>query len=162
VKVGDFEGVRVYSENQEIGRTNRNGQIFVPGLRPYLRNQLRIELEDLPLNAKVGSISRETAPYYRSGVIVNFDVSVSNNVVFRAIQSDGTPVPEGAAVRIGNSMEAFPVGINGKVFLQGIDRSSEITIRWNNRACDIEVPPLGGNAIIEKLGDLPCDPKPAP
>jgi outer membrane usher protein len=162
VNVGDIEGVRVYAENQEIGRTNRNGQIFVPGLRPYLRNQLRIEIEDLPLNAKVGSVSTDTAPYFRSGVVVNFDVSVSNNVVFRAIQSDGTPVPEGAAVRIGNSMEAFPVGLNGKVFLQGIDRSSEITIRWNNRACDIEVPPLTGNAIIEKFGDLKCDPKPAP
>lgn len=162
VNVGDFEGVRVYAENQEIGRTNRNGQIFVPGLRPYLRNQLRIEVEDLPLNARVGSVSTETAPYFRSGVVVNFDVSVSNNVVFRAIQSDGTPVPEGAAVRIGNSMEAFPVGLNGKVFLQGIDRSSEVTIRWRNLACDIEVPPLGENAIIEKLGDLVCDPKPAP
>jgi outer membrane usher protein len=161
VNVGDIEGVRVYAENQEIGRTNRNGQIFVPGLRPYLKNQLRIELEDLPLNTKVGSVSEDTAPYFRSGVVVNFDVSVSNNVVFRAIQRDGTPVPEGAVVRIGKSLEAFPVGLDGKVFLQGIDRSSEITIRWNNKSCDIEVPPLGGNAIIEKFGDLVCDPKSA-
>ena len=113
------------------------------------------------MNAKVGSVSTDTAPYFRSGVVVNFDVSVSNNVVFRAIQNDGTPVPEGAAVRIGKSLEAFPVGLDGKVFLQGIDRSSEITIRWNNRACNIEVPPLGGNAIIEKFGDLVCDPKSA-
>ena len=95
VNVGDFEGVRVYSENQEIGRTNKNGQLFVPGLRPYLRNNLRIEIEDLPLNAKVGNVATQAAPYYRSGVVVNFNVQESNNVIFKAILPDGSPVPEG-------------------------------------------------------------------
>ena len=65
VNVGDFEGVRVYAENVEIGRTNEDGQLLVPGLYPYMRNNLRIEIEDLPLNAKIGINSR-SHPIFRA------------------------------------------------------------------------------------------------
>lgn len=158
VNVGDFEGVRIYSENQEIGRTNKNGQLFVPGLRPYLNNQLRLELDDLPLNARVGQTRTETAPYYRSGVIVNFDVRASNNVLLRAILPDGTPLPEGAVARVKNVAEDFPVGLDGRLFLQGIDRSSQIQIRWNGKSCDIDVPYPDSSAVITRLGDIVCEP----
>jgi outer membrane usher protein len=157
VNVGGFEGVRVYSENQEVGRTNKNGQLFVPGLRPYLRNNLRIEIEDLPLNAKVGDVATETAPYSHSGVIVNFNVRESSNVLLRAVLADGSPVPEGAAATINRSQELYPVGRDGKLFLQGIDRSSQITLRWNGQTCDLAVPSFSRSAIIAKLGDIICD-----
>ncbi len=159
VNVGDFEGVRVYSENQEIGRTNKDGQLFVPGLRPYLRNNLRIEIEDLPLSAKIGDVEAETAPYSRSGVIVNFNVQESSNVLLRALLSDGSPVPEGAFATINRSQETYPVGRDGKLFLQGIDRSSQITLRWNGQTCDLNVPSFSRSAIIAKLGDIVCDSK---
>jgi outer membrane usher protein len=159
VKVGDIEGVRVYSENIEIGRTNKDGQIFVPGLRPYLKNQLRIEVDDLPLNARIGETVRDTAPYYKSGVVVNFDVYASTNVVLRAVQPDGKPIPEGAIARVFHTGDRFPVGIDGKLFLQGIDRSSEIAIRWNGTICDIDVPYPSGSAVITKMGDIVCKPR---
>ncbi len=159
VNVGGFEGVRVYAENQEIGRTNEKGQLFVPGLRPYLKNQLRIEIDDLPLNAKVGMIRTETAPYYRSGVVVDFDVGVTNNVLLRAVLPDGTPLPEGAVASVVQTDEDFPVGQDGRLYLQGIDRSSQIAIRWNGTSCDIDVPFPDGDAIIAKLGDIVCVPR---
>jgi outer membrane usher protein len=56
VKVGDIEGVRVYSENVEVGRTNSSGHVFVPNLRPYLGNKLSIEIDDLPLGARIGDL----------------------------------------------------------------------------------------------------------
>lgn len=162
VNVGNFEGVRVYSENQEIGRTNKNGQLFVPGLRPYLRNNLRIEIEDLPLNAEIGEVTTQAAPYYRSGVVVNFNVRESNNVIFNAILPDGSPVPEGAFATINRSEKMYPVGRDGKLFLQGIDRSSQVTLRWNGQTCDLEIPFPSGSAVIAKLGDIVCDPVKAP
>ena len=159
VNVGDFEGVRVYSENQVIGRTNSNGQVFVPGLRPYLNNKLRIELEDLPLNVAIGKIQTETAPYYRSGVIVDFEVHTTTNVLLRALLPDGNPVPEGAIATIDHSDTVFPVGLDGQLYLQGIDRSSQIEIRWNGTSCELNLPYPDGNAIIAKLGDIRCDPE---
>lgn len=162
VKVGDIEGVRVYSENIEIGRTNQDGQIFVPGLRPYLKNQLRIEVDDLPLNARIGETVRDTAPYYKSGVVVDFDVHLSTNVIIRAVRPDGTPLPEGAIASVFHTGDNFPVGMNGKLFLQGLDRSSEIAIRWNGTICDIDVPYPTGSAVIAKMGDVVCNPRKKP
>lgn len=159
VNVGNFEGVRVYAENIEIGRTDENGQLFVPGLHPYLRNTLRIEIEDLPLTARVGEVQTHAAPYYKSGVIINFDVSVSNNVLIRAVLPNGSTVPEGAYATINRLKKIYPVGQDGKLFLQGIDRSSLITLRWQNLTCDLDVPFPDSTAVIAKLGDIICDPK---
>ena len=159
VNVGDIEGVRVYAENVEIGRTDENGQVFVPGLHPYLRNNLRIAVEDLPLNARVDQLQTQAAPYYKSGVVVNFDVSLSNNVLLRAVLPDNTPVPEGAYATVNQLKKIYPIGQNGKLFLQGIDRSSLITLRWKNFSCDLDVPFPDSTAVIAKLGDIECIPK---
>lgn len=159
VKVGNIEGVRVYAENIEIGRTNEHGQIFVPRLRPYLKNQIRIEVDDLPLNARIGEVRQDTAPYYKSGILVDFDVQITTNVVIRAILPDGTPLPEGSVASVFHTGDRFPVGMDGKLFLQGIDRSSRIEIRWSDKVCDIDVPYPSGNAVIAKMGDIVCVPR---
>ena len=162
VKVGEIEGVRVYAENQEVGRTDENGQLFVPGLQPYYRNQLSIEVDDLPLSAAIERTRADTTPYYRSGVIVHFDVRVSNNVLLRAVLPDGSPVPEGATVRVRYPDKDFPVGMDGKVYLEGIDRSSMIEIYWRDQHCELDVPFATGAQIIEKMGDVLCDPDESP
>jgi outer membrane usher protein len=159
VNVGGIEGVRVYKENQEIGRTDENGQLFIPALRPYLGNQLRVELMDVPMNARVGNPRSEATPYYRSGVVVNFDISITTNVLLRAVYPDGSPLPEGAIARIRQSGEYFPVGMDGALYLQGIDRASEIEIRWSGATCDIDVPYPSGSAIISRIGDVVCQPR---
>jgi len=159
VNVGEFEGVRVYAENTEIGRTNKNGRLFVPGLMPYLKNNLRIEIEDLPLNARIDEVQAQAAPYYKSGVVVNFDVSVSNNVLLRAVLPDGSPVPEGAFATINRLKKIYPVGQNGKLFLQGVDRSSLIKLRWQGLECDLDIPFPDSTAIIAKIGDIVCEPR---
>ena len=159
VNVGGLEGVRVYKENQEIGRTNENGQLLVPALRPYLGNQLRIELEDVPLNARIGSTATKTTPFYRSGVVVNFDVSVTTNILLHAVFPDGRPMPEGAIARVIQSGELFPVGMDGKLYLQGIDRSSQVEIQWAGQTCDIDVPYPASPDVISRVGDIVCEPR---
>jgi outer membrane usher protein len=159
VNVGNFEGVRVYAENQEIGRTNNNGQLFVPGLRPYQKNQLRIEVDDLPLNTNIDSLKYETAPYFRSGVVVNFGVRVAKNVILRAVLPDGSPVPEGAVASFPDQGGEFPVGLDGLLYLQGIDRATLVGIRWGGTTCDVDVPVASGDAIIPNLGDIVCEPR---
>lgn len=158
VNVGGIEGVRVYAENIEIGRTNEDGQLFVPGLRPYLNNQLRIEVDDVPLNASVGQANIVATPYSRSGVVVNFDVRMANNVMMRVVTPDGRPLPEGAMAEVSSSLEEFPVGMDGKLFLQNIDRSSEVTLRWHGKSCTLDVPFPAGGQVIARVGEVVCEP----
>jgi outer membrane usher protein len=162
VKVGNIEGVRVYSENVEVGRTNSDGHVFVPNLRPYLENKLSIEIDDLPLGARIGELQRTAAPFSRSGITVDFDVRVTTNVLIRALTPDGKPLPLGAIARVRHTGDEFPVGTNGKLYLQGIDRSSEVTVRWAGNTCDLDVPYPGGSAVIAKMGDAVCLPRSQP
>ncbi|MDA0679997.1 MAG: hypothetical protein O2880_06640 [Proteobacteria bacterium] len=92
-------------------------------------------------------------------MLIDFDVQISTNVILRAVQPDGTPIPEGAIANVFHTGDYFPVGMDGKLFLQGIDRSSEITIRWNGSTCDIDVPYPSGSAVITQVGDIVCVPR---
>jgi outer membrane usher protein len=114
------------------------------------------------LTAKVGESSTVAAPYAKSGVLVNFDVRLATNVILRAILPDGQPLPEGAVASVFPSNDKFPVGMDGKLYLQGIDRSSEITIRWSGKTCGLDVPyPPGASPVISKLGNIVCVPESA-
>lgn len=159
VDVGDYEGVRVYSENREVGRTNANGQVFVPGLRPYQRNQISIEVDDLPLSAHAKNLKIDTAPYLRSGVVVDFEVTEARDAMIHVVLPDGTPVRQGAVARVFGAEEWSPVGSDGRVYLRGLDKPSQVTVRWNGSVCDFVVPRPEGGSMIPNLGEFTCEPR---
>jgi outer membrane usher protein len=159
VDVGGYEGVRVYSENQVVGRTDENGQVFIPGLRPYERNQISIEVDDLPMTARIGSLRQDTSPYYKSGVVVEFAVVEARDAFIHVTLPDGTPVRQGAVARVFGQQDWSPIGIDGRVYLHGLDRPSQVTVRWNGSVCDFVVPKPEGDEMIPDLGQFTCDPR---
>lgn len=74
IRVADVAGVRAYTENQLIGKTNSKGNIIVPSLLPYYGNRLSIDPESIPLNYRIDSTSRVIAPSFRGGALVPFPV----------------------------------------------------------------------------------------
>lgn len=74
VRVGEFKDVKVFAENQLVGKTNKKGIAIIPRLRPFERNRIRIELADLPMDTIVTGGEKLVRPYNRSGVTVDFDV----------------------------------------------------------------------------------------
>jgi outer membrane usher protein len=159
VNVGDYEGVRVYAENQVVGRTDKNGQLFIPGLRPYQRNQIAIEVADLPLSARIGNLKSETSPYLRSGVIVQFDVMEARDAIIQVVLPDGTPVRQGAVARVWGHEKWSPIGTDGRLYLHGLEQPSQVTVRWNGSICDFIVPKPGGTDVIPNLGEFICEPR---
>ena len=159
VNVGDYEGVRVYSENQVVGRTNKDGQLFIPGLRPYQRNQIAIEVDDLPLSARIGNLRSETSPYLRSGVIVQFDATEARDAIIHVVLPDGSPVRQGAVARVMGQKDYSPIGTDGRLYLHGLEQPSQVTVRWNGSVCDFIVPKPGGTEVIPNLGKFVCEPR---
>ena len=159
VNVGNYEGVRVYSENQVVGRTDKNGQLFIPGLRPYQRNQIAIEVVDLPLSARIGNLRSETSPYLRSGVIVQFDVMEARDAIIQVVLPDGSAVRQGAVARVWGQEKWSPVGTDGRLYLHGLVQPSQVTVRWNGSICDFIVPKPVGTDVIPNLGEFTCEPR---
>ena len=155
-KIADYENVRVYLENQEIGRTDSRGRIMLPALRPYETNRVRIEPRDLPLGAQIDSLTMEIAPYYRSGAVVEFPVSRLRQAVLTVYDETGAPLPTGAVARIVGQDRTFAVGLNGLVYLTGLGESSTVVVAWQGRQCTFEVASPAGTEALPNLGQFVC------
>ena len=156
-QVGDFRDVRVYVENQEVGRTDASGSLLLPGLRPYERNQVRIEPNDLPMGTNIGVYDLTVAPAYRSGAVINFDVRRSQPVMFTAILGDGVFVPEGAVVGSDHGTGDALVGTQGTVFLPDLAEKTSLTISWGDAYCMVEIDAPDSDETLPHLGDVPCE-----
>ncbi len=72
VSIGSAEDVRVYVNGQDTGRTNRNGQLFVPDLSSYYENRVSFEDKDIPLDYLMPQVKLAVSPPLRSGSCINF------------------------------------------------------------------------------------------
>jgi outer membrane usher protein len=155
VRVGDFEGVRIYADNQHVATTDADGRALLPRLRAYEENPLRIEVGDLPLDARVAQLEQKAVPYFRSGLVVDFAVSRSRNAIFHLLRPSGEPVPAGSIITAPNG-ERFPVGYDGEAFVTGVDTGTSLSARWNGTSCAFELVLPETDDPMPDLGTLTC------
>lgn len=158
VDTGGYEGVSIYLENREMGVTDSTGRLMIPGLLPYQANQITMDSGDLPLTAAVTKTKEAVAPYFRSGLLVEFDVRDTRGVLLQVNWPDGTPVTEGSMAKIAGRDEAFPVGRNGRLYLQGVSAGTEIVLGNSNWQCRLTIKALPGAEAggIPNLGSFVC------
>lgn len=156
VKVGDYAGVRIYRDNQEVARTDANGLALVTRLRAYQDNPVSIEQADLPLDAEVDTLRLKLAPALKSGVVVAFPVRRSRGAAFRLVDDAGVALPPGAVVRIEGDAREFPVGFDGRVFVTGLGKNSRLSAQWQGRRCTVAPPAVDGTEPLPDLGTLTC------
>ena len=158
VDAGGFEGVRVYLENREIGKTDARGHLLVPSLRPYEANQLRVESADLPLHARIDNPALRIAPHYRSGALASFGIKATGSAALvRAVTTDGAPLPEGARARVGDGGLQYPVGLDGRLYLQDLESGARVEVAYGSARCTftLAVVPAAAEAVPD-LGAVVC------
>jgi len=156
VKVNGFEDVRVYLDNQEMGLTDASGRILLPGLRPFERNRVRIDLEDIPLDARIDRLETIVTPYAGAGVLADFPASESRDVMLRLLLPDGSAASQGGYVTLEGADERFPVGLAGSVYLRGVSDHQRALLHWQGRACRFMVRMPAGSGPVPDLGDVGC------
>ncbi|MFN3397664.1 MAG: fimbria/pilus outer membrane usher protein, partial [Sulfurimicrobium sp.] len=157
VRVPGYPGVQVYAENQPVARTDASGAALVPALRPYQKNRLAIEQNDLPLDARIDAIEVAAVPYYRSGYAVEFPVAKANGALLRITTEDGRPVPAGAMVRIDGREEVFAVARDGRAYVSGLERNNRMRVALPDaRACKFEVSYPETDDPLPDLGSFVC------
>jgi outer membrane usher protein len=75
VKVGSIENVRVSNSSQEIGLTDKNGEVLVPNLISNYDNSLSIDDKDIPVNYDISEVKKTVSTPYRGAGIVSFDMA---------------------------------------------------------------------------------------
>jgi outer membrane usher protein len=160
VQVPGVEGVRGYLNNQEIGRTDSNGNLLIPALQPYYGNRLRISDSDVPFAYRIGNTEQVIATSERGGALVKFDVERVNDVKgLVRIESGGQrTVPAYGELNVAG--HTSPIGSNGEFWLEHLGagrHEAEVEFReFRDGICKFELEIASGASGTVDLGTVSC------
>lgn len=161
VKVGDVPGVAVYVNNQEVGRTDSSGRVFVPELSSYVENQVSIGDTDIPIEYTMPEVSRYVSPSLRSGSVIDFRVERFQAVTgLLKVEAGGKLMPvEYADVNIivGAKELTVVTGRGGEIYVEDLPGGSHTTsFVYENKSCSFDlIVPVSDETLID-LEELVC------
>lgn len=160
VSVPQFNDVSIYRENRLVGRTGSDGTIILPNVLSYNENRIRLETNDLPVDALVERDSLTVVPRYRTPVIVRFPVQRAEAVTFIAVTQDGAPLPAGISIKVEGSELEFFTGFGGEVYATGVEQGAILRAEWESSTCWIAVGAFARapGEPAASLGELVCYP----
>ena len=133
-------GVRVYRENQLVGKTGGDGKLFVGGIRSYEANKLSIEPNDLPLDSSISETSRKISLPEKSGTVIRFadqDKGTKSGLVVFVNQA-GEFLSAGTTGKNLTSGEDFVVGYDGEAFLNYLKPENSVEISLGLSTCQAQ------------------------
>ena len=139
VKVPNSRGVRVLANNQLSGRTGRRGSLFVPDLRSYLSSPIGIVQDDLPVEMKLGAISKDIAVPYRGGAVVTFEATVIRALTGRLDVAGKAPEYGTLSVTVGANEFSSPLNATGEFYFEDLPPGE------SSRHCQLERPHVPGD-----------------
>jgi outer membrane usher protein len=154
VKVADYPDMKVYVENQPVGRTDAKGRVLLDSLRAYESNSVSIDPKELPLDASLATPATAVTPAWRSGPVVRFPVVRASAATLRLVLPDGTPVPAGARVTTRN--ESAPVAMDGLVYLTAAAGEHDASADWPGHRCVFAFERPEGGDPLPDLGTVTC------
>ena len=95
VDLPGYPDVRVFVDNRNAGRTDAAGRLILPSLRPYQRNEVKLAVEDLPLDTKVMRDVATAVPMAGTGIRVPLEISNGRSAIATLVAADGEPLPAG-------------------------------------------------------------------
>lgn len=162
VRVDRLEGVRVYQNGQEVGRTDASGKVFVPGMGSYYENQVSIDDRDIPIDYSIAQVVKYISPPLRSGSVVRFETKKIRAITGSLdVLLDGEPRPlEFHEVRMtvdGRDM-TFPTGKGGEFYLEDVGAGSYRAMAVHRgRTCGVDLAIPATDEVIVDLGRLVCE-----
>ncbi len=161
VKVGDLEGVRVYSYNNEIGRTNSNGELIIPNLHSFHENRIDIEAEDIPIDYSIPELTQRLFPSFRSGSSIAFDVmklqAMTGSV---SLQENGEIHPVEYAILYLKGKDRTREGIigsDGEFYLENVPAGTyDANILFKDKSCSFNLIIPDSEEMIIDLGKNIC------
>jgi outer membrane usher protein len=154
------EGVRVYRNGEEVGRTDAEGLAFVPGVSAFLDNQVKIEQKDVPMAYALRSVTETIAPPFRSGTLVDFDARRSLGVVGN-LRRAGRPLEyRTGTLQVGEASQPFLTGSDGEFYLEDLAPGSYAgLVATDAGACSFEVVvPASDGPLLELAEAVTCAP----
>ncbi len=162
VRVPGVAGVTGYLSNQEVGRTDANGDLLVPNLLSYYGNRIEINDQDVPSDYSIDSAERVVAPGYRAGAVVDFPVrrfrAYLGTLIVKTPSGPVVPAYGDLAVVAGAQTYSSPIGEHGEFYLDGLPPGDyPATITAHDVRCAFTfAAPQSGEAIV-RMNEVACE-----
>jgi len=161
VQVPGAPRVRVYANNQVVGRTNLHGRLLVPDLLAYTGSPIRIADEDVPFDYSLQETERTVAPPFRGGALVRFEATQVHIMTGRLVldAAGGSVVPEfgDLDVEAGGVTYNSPIGTGGLFYLENVPEGRHpATVTFEGRTCAFELVIPTSDETQMDLGLLHC------
>ena len=160
VRVPNVGGVRAFANNQEVGRTSRQGDILVPNLLPYYANRLSIADTDIPLDHAITSVERVVAPPFRGGSVVVFTAtpisSVTGTVVLDFGGQSVLPVLGQLSLSVRGTTVDSPIGRKGEFYFESLEPGTySAVVQFETTTCRFQLDVPAGRTFTS-LGVVRC------
>lgn len=162
VRVPELKNVEVAFNNQSMGTTNRRGELVIPEMISYLGNNLSIDPNALPVEYQVDRVRQHVAPAFRSGALVQFDVTklqafVGKLMVLVDGELKSADYAELTVKLPGKKDISGFVGTRGQFYLENLPTGHvPLQVDWRGKMglCDMAVPK--SDEIQVDLGIITC------
>jgi len=161
VRVPSVSGVRTYLNNQEVGRTNRQGDVLISHLLPNYANRIAISDQDVPIDRSVETVERSIAPPFRGGSLVLFRADQRQRLEGRVTVGIGgqtiVPALGKMTVSVGSESLSSPIGHNGEFYFENLPAGRhQAVVLFGEITCQFElsVPAAAGPTL--QLGVVRC------
>ncbi|MCB2055724.1 MAG: fimbrial biogenesis outer membrane usher protein [Geminicoccaceae bacterium] len=167
VDLAGLEGVPVFLDNRRAGTTDAEGRLVLPDLRPYQSNRVRVDMENLPLDAH-GDGEAVAVPFDRAGLKLDLGIRRYRGMTARLVDASGTPLPGGLFLEDGRGAITALVGKDGLAEVQGFELSDRAIVTLEGVAagedelappvtfrCPVR-PPAAGDDPMPFVGDVTC------
>jgi outer membrane usher protein len=161
VRVPGAPHVRVFSNNQEIGRTGRSGSLLVPNLLPYQANQLSVADVDLPMDYDIETTVRTIAPPFRGGAMALFPAyriqTVSGRIV---VNRDGVWLPPSfreLVIETPARRLVSPIGEDGEFYFENLGLGKHTATTALEAGACVAVITIASDQPFLEVGTVRCE-----
>jgi outer membrane usher protein len=156
IETHDLSSVKVFANNQYITSTGWRGLAVLPVLAPYVRNTIRLDDQNIPIELGFDLQDKTIVPRSRTGVLVKFKGVRVNGALFQLVTEKGEPVPNGAEVTVGEFGTIYNAALRGEVFIPNVSFPAHLHVHWADQRCDATVENTNSREPLPHVGPVTC------
>ena len=140
IKIPSLENVGVYLNNSLIGKTNQSGEILAPSLLNFTQTAIRINEQDVPINAQLTTEIQSFFIPAPGAYAINFTTQQGENKIFKVLLDDNSFLQPGSIIEWSDEKTTV-VGYNSEIYRSLPTSSQELTgvLYSENNICHIKL-----------------------
>ena len=148
VDTAGVPNIPVYLQHRPVGKTDKNGTLFLNDLDPYYQNDISIDVLSLPLDYRALYTEQKVIPKSGGGAMAAFSIYRTHALLLTGKQEDGTMLPFAAVVDVMNAEGQIAVkgtihtvvGYEGNIYLEDPPARGVVVVHRTGGDCRIKLP----------------------